>query len=89
MSYHHLGAGHEEAGVDDREVLVARLVEALEPFAARETVQEAMQKGAKSGDYIWGMTPEQRVKEIGRRAKQKDAEIIAARTALAAARGEG
>lgn len=27
MSYHHLGAGHEEAGVDDREALVEQLAE--------------------------------------------------------------
>lgn len=74
---------------DGQAALIAQLVEALEPFAARETVQECVQKDAKSGDPIWAMTPEQRVEEIGRRAKQKDAEIIAARTALAAARGEG
>lgn len=70
MSYHHLGAGYEEAGVDDREALVARLVEALEILLNHYTELVC------SGDAgFWD--------------PEKEAEIIAARSALAAVRGEG
>lgn len=73
-------ATHIEA--QDAEIKVLR--EALEPFAAKQTIEEAL---ADPTPPAWAFkTPEERVQMMGERKRENDANILRARLALSRAK---